>query len=195
MKKVSPSVSDILCRMKKYDPLSLDLIRYPDPRLKKKAVEVREFDSWLKQVAGRMFEVMYAYKGVGLAAPQVGLSIRMFVCNETGKQADGQEMVFVNPVLSDLSGAEECEEGCLSLPGVNGLVLRATRCRIQAYDLAGQPIDRSGEGLLARIWQHETDHLDGVLLPDRFSEAAGIANRRAVRELEEEYGAPAKGRR
>lgn len=195
MKKTNSSASEVLSRMRKIDPSSLDLIYYPDPRLRKKAVEVKDFDAWLGQVARRMFEVMYANRGVGLAAPQVGLSIRLFVCNEAGKPADGQEMVFVNPMLSDLSGAQENEEGCLSLPGVNGLVLRATHGRIQAYDAVGKAIDRVGEGLLARIWQHETDHLDGVLLPDRFNEAATIANRRALRDLEEEYGVVGKGRK
>mgnify|MGYP000144445907 CR=1 FL=1 len=181
--------------MRQIEPSTLKLICYPDPRLRKKSAEVLKFDPWLQQVARRMFEVMYASKGVGLAAPQVGLNIRLFVCNQTGKPADGEELAFVNPVLSDLYGAEEGEEGCLSLPGVNGLVLRAARCRMQAFDVTGKPIDRTGEGLLARIWQHETDHLDGVLLMDRFNEAARIANRRAVRELEEKYGRPVKGRK
>ena len=98
---------------------------------------------------------MYASKGIGLAAPQVGLNIRMFVCNQTAKPADGEELVFVNPVLSDLVGAEEGEEGCLSLPAVYGPVLRAQTCRIRAYDVSGNPIDREGEDMLARIWQHE----------------------------------------
>jgi peptide deformylase len=193
MKKKDLSAPVALNR--KTDPSTLDLVRYPDPRLRKKTVEVKDYDAWLRQVAGRMFEVMYANRGVGLAAPQVGLSIRLFVCNQAGKPADGQEIVFVNPVLSDLAGAEECEEGCLSLPGVNGLVLRATRCRIRAYDVAGKPVEQVGEGLLARIWQHEVDHLDGVLLPDRFAEAALIANRRALRDLEEEHSLVGKGKR
>ena len=163
---------------KRIDPAQLDLIKYPDPRLRKKSAAVEEFDDWLGQVARRMFEVMYASKGIGLAAPQVGLNIRLFVCNPTAKPSDQDEMVFVNPVLSDLIGAEEGEEGCLSLPAIYGPVLRAQKCRIRAYDLAGQPIDRQGEDLLARIWQHETDHLDGVLHIDRFGEAARLAVRR-----------------
>lgn len=174
--------------MNKQDPANLNLICYPDPRLRKKSAPAKEFDSWLARVARRMFEVMYTSRGVGLAAPQVGLNLRLFVCNEAGKSGEGRELAFVNPVLDDLRGAAEGEEGCLSLPGVNGQILRATHCRIKAYDLAGNPVEMTGDDLLARIWQHETDHLDGVLLMDRFDEASRIANRRAVKELETDYG-------
>lgn len=177
---------------KRIDPAQLNLIKYPDPRLRKKSVAVEEFDDWLGQVVRRMFEVMYASKGVGLAAPQVGLNIRLFVCNPAGKPSD-EEMVCVNPVLSDLVGAVEGEEGCLSLPGIYGPVLRAQKCRIRACDATGQPFDRQGEDLLARIWQHETDHLDATLHIDRFGEAARLAVRRQLRELEEAYqGKPKK---
>ena len=172
---------------KRIDPAQLDLIKYPDPRLRKKCVEVKAFDDWLGQVARRMLEVMYAAKGIGLAAPQVGLHIRMFVCNPTAKPSEQDERVFVNPVLSDLVGAVEGEEGCLSLPGVYGPVLRAQKCRIRAYDPCGNPIDLQGEDLPARIWQHETDHLDGGLHIDRFGEATRLAVRRLLRELEDAY--------
>lgn len=179
--------------MKKLDPSSLDLVYYPDPRLRRKSVDVKEFDAWLARLTERMFEIMYASRGIGLAAPQVGLNVRLFVYNESGKQGEGQEVVVVNPVLGEMAGAQEYEEGCLSLPGVNGQVLRATQCRLQAYDVQGKPIDSAGQDMLARIWQHETDHLDGVLLLDRFSEAARIANRRAVRELESQFKESGKG--
>ena len=172
---------------KRIDPALLELIKYPDPRLRKKSAEIKEFDAWLGQVARRMFEIMYASKGIGLAAPQVGLNIRMFVCNPTAKPSDQDELVFVNPVLSDLEGAEENEEGCLSLPAVYGPVLRAQKCRIKACDVAGNLIEGTGEDLLGRIWQHETDHLDGVLHIDRFGEAARLAVRRTLRELEEAF--------
>lgn len=177
---------------KKIDPARLDLVKYPDPRLRKKSVEVKEFDDWLGQVARRMFDVMYERRGIGLAAPQVGLNIRMLVCNQTAKLSEEDEQVFVNPVLSDLVGAEENEEGCLSLPGVYGPVLRATKCRVQAYDLAGNPIDCHGEDMLARILQHETDHLDGILHIDRFGEAAKMSVRRALREMEETFQGKSK---
>jgi peptide deformylase len=179
---------------KRIDAALLKLVKYPDPRLRKKSAEVKEFDDWLAGVVRRMFEIMYASKGIGLAAPQVGLNIRLFVCNPTAKPSDDEELVFINPVLSDLVGAEEGEEGCLSLPAVYGPVLRAQRCRIRAYDVAGKPIDREGEDLLARIWQHETDHLHGVLHIDRFGEAAKLACRRTLWELEEAFQGQTKKR-
>lgn len=177
---------------KRIDPARLDLVKYPDPRLRRKSAEVTAFDDWLQQVARRMCEVMYAARGIGLAAPQVGLNIRLFVCNPAGKPGEGEEMVLVNPVLSDLVGAVEGEEGCLSLPGVYGPVLRAQKCRIAARDAAGCPIDRSGEDLLARVWQHETDHLSGILHIDRFGEAARMAVRRQLREMEAAYEGKAR---
>jgi peptide deformylase len=183
----------VLLAGKKIDPALLDLVKYPDPRLRKKSVAVTDFDDWLALVVRRMFEVMYASKGIGLAAPQVGLNLRLFVCNRTAKPCDDEELVFVNPVLSDLVGAAENEEGCLSLPAIYGPVLRAEKCRMQAFDAAGNPIDQHAEDLLARIWQHETDHLDGVLHIDRFGEAARLACRRALRELEDAF--PVKPRK
>ena len=179
--------------LKKIDPNQLELVKYPDPRLRTKCAEVKEFDDWLRQVAERMFEIMYASKGIGLAAPQVGLGIRIFVCNPAGKPSSPEGMVFVNPVLTDLAGAAESEEGCLSFPGVYGQVMRAAKCRIRAYDVNGNPLDRQGEDMLARIWQHEVDHLEGVLHIDRFGEAAKLACRRTLREMEEAY--KGKGRK
>src|SRR5918996_4781576 len=98
-----------------YDDLRI--ILYPDPRLKKVSARVENFDDNLKLLAGRMFELMRANRGVGLAAPQVGLNLRMFVMNHTGEPQD--DRIYVNPELSEASGAEEGEEGCLSLPGIN----------------------------------------------------------------------------
>ncbi len=104
MRKISSSTAELSAR-KKVDVSCLDLVCYPDPRLRKKSVEVKEFDQWLARLARRMFEVMYASRGVGLAGPQVGVNLRLFVYNEAGAAADGQEIVIVNPVLSDLQGA------------------------------------------------------------------------------------------
>src|SRR5258705_8968063 len=137
-------------------PEALTIIHYPDPRLRKKSQPVTVFDDTLRQVAGRMIELMRAEKGVGLAAPQVGLNIRMFVANPTGKPED--DRVYVNPELCDLEGAEESEEGCLSLPEIRVNVTRATVSgRMRAQDLSGQPFEQGAEGFLTRVWQHETD--------------------------------------
>lgn len=163
------------------------VVIYPDPRLRKRCTSVRadEFDESLAELAKRMFEIMRANRGVGLAAPQVGITRRMFVCNPTGEPGD--DHVYVNPVLTELTGAVEGEEGCLSLPELHVMVRRAKRCHMQAQDVNGQPIEAEAEDLLARIWQHETDHLDGRLLLDRMNASDKIANKRLITQMEESY--------
>jgi peptide deformylase len=168
-----------------YDDLRI--ILYPDPRLKKVSAPVSTFDQNLKDLAARMFELMRANRGVGLAAPQVGINIRMFVMNHSGEPQD--DRVYVNPVLSEAAGSEEDEEGCLSLPGIRMNVDRSKTMRIQAQDLEGHPIDQIETGYLARIWQHETDHLNGTMLTDRMGPVARMTNRRILKDLEEQYEA------
>jgi peptide deformylase len=168
-----------------YDDLRI--IFYPDPRLKKVSAPVAAFDENLKTLAARMFELMRANRGVGLAAPQVGVNLRMFVMNATGEPED--DRVYVNPILSEAAGSEEDEEGCLSLPGIHVDVDRSKTMRIQAHDLDGNPIDQVETGYLARIWQHEFDHLNGTMLTDRMGTVAKMTNRRILKELEEKYAA------
>src|SRR5437762_12578480 len=119
-----------------------------------------------------MFELMYASKGIGLAANQVDLPLRFFILNLAGKNGEGEEMVFLNPVISSPKGSEESEEGCLSLPGLYGNVVRPKQVRINAYSLDGKEMQADVTGLLARCVQHELDHLDGVLFTDRMSKSA-----------------------
>ena len=121
----------------------------------------------------------------GLAASQVGMLWRIFVMNATGEEKDN--LVFVNPVLSQQDGLAEAEEGCLSLPGINVSVRRARRCRIDAQDLKGNPITFEDDDLLCRCWQHEVDHLNGVLLIDRMGPTDRIATRKTLKGLEEGY--------
>lgn len=166
-----------------YDDLRI--IFYPDPRLKKQCATVEVFDDALKKLADRMLILMREARGVGLAAPQVGLNIRLFVMNATGKPEDNR--IYVNSVLSEAAGDDEAEEGCLSLPGINLQVVRARSMRIQAQDLAGNAIDETADGYIARIWQHETDHLNGVLLLDRMGPLAKMTHRKAIREMEENW--------
>lgn len=163
----------------------LAIIHYPDPRLRKPAAPVTRFDEALARLAERMFELMRHDEGVGLAAPQVGLSQRLFVANATGKPEDA--LVCVNPELHDLSGSGEAEEGCLSIPGVRVRVRRATRGRLRAFDAAGRPFEREVDGLLARVCQHELDHLNGVLILDRMGPGDRLATRKALRALEAEF--------
>ena len=165
----------------------LKIILYPDPRLKKVSEPVRDFDERLRLLAARMFELMREAKGVGLAAPQVGHNIRLFVMNPTGESGD--DRVYVNPVLSDVEGDDEAEEGCLSLPGIHIKVVRGSRARMQAQDLEGNPIEQVESGFVPRVWQHETDHLNGTLLTDRMGPVARMANRKILGELKEQYEA------
>lgn len=170
----------------KLPPLAkLGIVLYPDPILKKKAEEVTRFGEPLRALADRMLELMREDKGVGLAAPQVGVGLRMFVSNPTGEPAD--DLICVNPRLVELSGAEEKEEGCLSIPGVTVTMRRAARAVMQAVDVEGRPFQLGQSDLPARIWQHEIDHLDGRLIIDTMSPADEIANRRALKQLREKY--------
>ncbi len=174
------------------DPARLRIVLYPDPVLKRKCAPVEEFGPHLKAVTDRMLELMRKFRGVGLAAPQVGLPYRFFVCNPTGEPGD--DFVCVNPRFTELSGSAEAEEGCLSLPGVNVNRRRPARAVMEALDTAGQPFTRTSEDLPARIWQHEAGHLDGRLIVDNMSTTDEIANRRALKQLKEQYDARHPGR-
>jgi peptide deformylase len=165
---------------------NLKIVHYPDPVLKKRCELVSSFDAELAELAAKMIELMHADNGVGLAAPQVGVSIRLFVCNPTGERGNN-DLVIVNPVLSDLSVAEERDEGCLSLPGVTVSMRRSVRARLKAQTLTGERIELSAEGMPARIWQHEIDHLDGKLIIDHMSAADEIANRRAIKQMKADF--------
>ncbi len=166
-------------------PDKLTIVNYPEPILHKVAAPVEEFNGALRQLAEGMVRLMHEAKGVGLAAPQVGHSIRLFVCNDTGEP--GADVVVVNPQFAELTGGEEKEEGCLSIPGATVSMRRATRVVMRAYDLEGQPVELIGEGLRARVWQHETDHLNGRLIVDNMSATDELANRRALRQLRDEF--------
>jgi len=133
-----------------------------------------------------MLELMRAEDGIGLAAPQVGILKRLFVCSVPGtdKDSERRDLVFVNPVLQDFEGEDVAEEGCLSIPDVLVRVRRPTACTITGQDLDGNQIALRGTDLLARCWQHECDHLDGKLITDRMSEMDRIANRKALKRLE-----------
>jgi peptide deformylase len=164
---------------------ALSLIKYPDPRLRRKCQLVTVFDDDFRMLTARMFEIMRESRGVGLAAPQVGVPLRVFVMNVMGKPEG--DCVVANPTIHDGSAVREAEEGCLSIPDVFAKIRRPSRCRLTAFDELGRPFEREGEGLLARCWQHETDHLDGVLILDRMGPSDEIATRKVLRELEAAY--------
>ncbi len=158
-------------------PLSLSIIHYPHPTLRHVSKPLKRVDAELRKIVAEMFDLMYEHEGVGLAANQVNLPYRLFVANPQGKrEAKEEEQVFINPVLSGGHGQEEDEEGCLSIPEVRAPVSRNTHLKIQAYDLTGNEISADVSGFLARIIQHETDHLDGTLFIDRLgpTQLAGL---------------------
>ncbi len=150
---------------------NLKIISYPHPTLRHLSKPVKRVDDELKKIIATMFELMYEANGVGLAANQVDLPFRLFVANTTVSPDDGEELVFINPVIKRPKGSSEKEEGCLSIPGVFAPVVRPERIAVTAFDLSGNVFNKEVDGLLARIIQHETDHLDGILFIDRLHES------------------------
>ncbi len=167
---------------KQIAPETLQVVTYPASILKKRAQDVTQFDSWLAAVAQRMIQLMVEHKGVGLAAPQVGLQLLLFIMSPSGKAEETQ--IIVNPVISAESGEDEMEEGCLSLPDIRAKIVRYTHIHVDAMDLAGRPVAFDLDEYPARIVQHETDHLDGILIIDRMSPMAKLANRKKIKDLE-----------
>jgi peptide deformylase len=151
----------------------MEIVHYPHPALRWKSKPVTEINARLRSIVREMFDAMYESKGIGLAANQVALPLRLFIVNVTGdaKLAD-EEHVFINPEIVTRKGSEEGEEGCLSLPELYGQVRRAEHVVIEAFDLNGRLFEMSLKELPGRAVQHETDHLDGVLFPDRMTETA-----------------------
>ena len=173
--------------MKSDEFAQLTIRLHPDPVLRKRCVPVKQFGPRLHALVGRMTELMHDADGVGLAAPQVGVLARMFVYNVTGEPADAG--VIINPEFVELDGATELEEGCLSLPGVAVIMRRPTRVLLKTVGIDGEPLEIRGDELLARVWQHEADHLDGKLIIDNMSAADEIANRYAIKQLKRDYEA------
>jgi peptide deformylase len=148
----------------------LEIVHYPHPALRWKSRELTKIDAELEDMVQQMFELMYAARGIGLAANQVALPYRLFVINPSGdKDNKEDEMVFINPQISRRNGSEEDQEGCLSLPEIYAPVTRATRVVIDAFDLSGQQFEMDLEDLDARVVQHEYDHIEGVMFTDRLA--------------------------
>ncbi|MCH9000987.1 MAG: peptide deformylase [Planctomycetes bacterium] len=172
------------------DPQKLRIELYPNPVLKKVCKPIERFGDELQRFAEGMIELMLRAKGVGLSAPQVGVPIRLFVCNTTGEPGDSR--IHVNPLFTELTGAAESEEGCLSLPGVDVTMRRATTAVMQTQDARGNKMEITATDLLARIWQHEADHLEGRLIVDNMSTTDEITNRKILKQLKADYAAARK---
>lgn len=179
------------------DPATLRIRIYPDKTLRRKAEPI-DLSPNVVEVAQRMIELMYEAKGIGLAAPQVGLPWRLFVVDVPAPEkttnsdtliATNGPVVYLNPELSEPGRAlEPCEEGCLSLPDLVGDVIRPNEISITATNLQGQRNTNHAAGLLARCWQHEYDHLDGILIIDRMTQATRAIAEDQIRALERRSG-------
>ena len=146
----------------------LEILQFPDPRLRNLAQPVTEVDAAIRTLVDNMFETMYAAPGIGLAATQVGIGKRVVVIDISDNK--DQPLCLINPEIVELRGIEEMEEGCLSVPGVYETVQRADWVHVRALDREGQGLELEVDGLLAVCIQHEIDHLDGKLFVDYLSQ-------------------------
>ncbi len=169
----------------------LGILKYPDPFLKTMAKPVESVDAGVRALIGDMTETMYAARGIGLAATQVGVDKRVVVLDVPGdeeRRERGKNLIaLVNPEIIEASGSIKYEEGCLSVPGINADVERAARVRVRALNGEGAAIDIEAEGLFAIAIQHEIDHIDGILFIDRLSRLKrDIIKRKLKKALEAE---------
>lgn len=169
----------------------MDLRCYPDRVLKRTCRPLREVTDETVARAEEMLEFMYESEGLGLAGPQVGWCDRIVTLDTEGTR-EGLR-IFVNPLIVRREGQTEIEEGCLSLPGVRALVPRAEKVRVVVYTLGGERLEMEAEGLAACAWQHEMDHLNGVLIIDRLPPTTLITLRDQLKRLEQEAEAGATG--
>lgn len=159
------------------------ILKYGAPELERQSLEVTDFDDQLKQLAQDMLETMYAAPGVGLAAPQVGVNLRLIVVDPTAGEEKGHQTILVNPEVVEHDGQQKEEEGCLSFPGITTSIERPEHVRVKGQDLDGNPIAMEAEGLMARAICHEIDHLDGVLFINRVSRLKRDMIKRKIRKL------------
>ena len=158
------------------------IIYLPDPRLRKVSKPIEQFDEKLQQLIDDMFETMYQANGVGLAAPQIGINIRLSVIDIIGDKKD--QLVLINPEIIAKEGEVQYQEGCLSIPGVYESVTRAEHVTIRAQNAKGEFFEKSGKGVLGECFQHEIDHLNGKLMVDLLSPLKReIARRKLAKHL------------
>ncbi len=165
----------------------MKIVQYPHPALRHKSKPVQRVNLALREIVAEMFALMYAANGIGLAANQVNLPLRLFIVNLAAKKDEGEELVFINPVISRPRGSQEKEEGCLSLPGVYAPVKRPQKITFSAYGLQGEELQADLDGMMARVVQHETDHLDGVMFIDKLSSTHTQTIEQEVAEFELQF--------
>ena len=159
------------------------VLKYGAPELETESRPITQCDDELKALVQDMLETMYAARGIGLAAPQVGINLRLIVIDLSGGEEQGHQMVLVNPEIMEQEGSQEGEEGCLSIPGFTGVVERPARIVVTAQDLDGNSLEMEAEGLLARVVCHEVDHLEGILYLDHLSVLKRDLIKRKIKKL------------
>jgi peptide deformylase len=166
----------------------MKIVHYPHPALRHAAKPLTSIDKELRLQCGQMIELMYEARGLGLAATQVALPFQLLVMNITGdpEQRDREE-ILINPVIVERKGIVEDEEGCLSFPGLYQKIRRAKTLKVQAYDVKGQLVEKVVHDLEARAWQHEIDHLNGVLFIDKMGTIAKLSSRSSVKKFEQDF--------
>ena len=160
------------------------IVKFPDPVLQKPAEPVTVFDEELRKLVDDMFTSMYDAQGIGLAAPQIGISRRLTVIDLSFQKKPEDKIVLINPEVIEIKGKQVEEEGCLSLPEIRDRVVRAAEVKVRAQDAEGRPIEVEGTELLARAIQHEIDHLDGILFIFRLSRLKRDLQLRKIRKLQ-----------
>jgi peptide deformylase len=159
------------------------IVKYPEKVLETKANPVTEFDGELEKLVEDMFESMYDAKGIGLAAPQIGISKRLTVIDLSFKERPEEKIVLINPEIIEREGKQHEEEGCLSLPDIRDKVRRDFRVVVRAQNVKGEWFEMEGTELLSRAFQHEIDHLDGILFISRLSRLKRDLTLRKIRKL------------
>lgn len=175
-KMEDPRVTEI--RQKRIDS---NIVLWPAEILKQKCVEAEKVDSTISSIIDSMFETMKKNKGLGLAAPQIGIPSRFFVMNVTGKDEDNR--AWINPEVVEMYGMERGVEGCLSFPGVQVEVGRAKRCIVRGWDKEGNEAEKELKGLEARVFLHEFDHCNGITIYDKMNGMDKIINKKAIEAL------------
>jgi peptide deformylase len=171
----------------------LDILTFPDPRLRNRAVPVARVDAQIQRIVSDMLETMYAAPGIGLAAIQVNIPKRIVVIDISEER--NAPLCLINPEILGLSGEEQMDEGCLSVPGFTESVTRAERVRVRALDADGEPFELETDGLLAVCIQHELDHLEGKLFVDHISALKRLRIRHKLEKERRQSNAPATPKR
>jgi peptide deformylase len=161
------------------------ITHYPADVLAKRAEPVDEINDNIRKLVGKMTDIMLKNKGVGLAAPQIGVSLRLFIISLDGTRENVR--VYINPTVTPDGDLGSMEEGCLSVPGIFTRIRRYKKCKVTATDLDGNEFTEEAEGLYAKALQHEYDHLEGMTIINRMGQAAKIAHRRQLKKLTEKH--------